>query len=923
MEQPPGILDDLHPQDVATSSMPVVIDLSRKEKECILPSTPNNVLQIIKSPGWFTNSGVTSPGIHFSEPGLLGAMVQPGDQTQPDNALSHTTVTLSYMSRPHVFSADDSRSKHLPCCSVSPISTFSLHPHGDSQNILGETSYALNQHYLQQAEEPLNLATQTEIFKSFTVVQEEPENNAGGSLVQEPDQLNGDANGHAVSSDELSGKPQQHEKEHRLPPKNRNGLENSDCWSSSGAQRDSSPETLLPVRGEDEEKSCDDLSKNQNLVVVSDRTGTKALCSLSKEYLSPLEDPISPFATSLDDVEDVFLLPQTSGSHSATFSYPENNLSTYTLLDSGAIPGSRYLDSSNKSRQQTQHQKYSLEPLSDSTDDTLMSEVLENKPNSVVPHINGNANALERTLKERKLPVRSGRGTRLEAIVMNINSSRYKVSGCILANKRIRVSKSTTQVSIVNNPKRSKISSVQQQRGKVKTTNRKLGKVRKDKNSNTTDGCKASPTVCKLKNNSPSGMLSKWLERSKREPVNPPQTSTIKSKRKPSSLSNPHFAVCKKSKKDPYPLPQPEPSVENDVSRFSPPPPLAKPPKNTPSKTQSKNPGTKMKKAQTSKRRRKKLKMSQLSSMFSPKEPEIKLKYVNYKEKRDPKPDSFSPFVRVQHQQSSLSLCTVINYAEVVKVQHKKGQPQQAHTNTFITAAVPSTSCLRLGRLSMHSQHQRPLVCCFCGWSANAMDLGDLHGPYYPEGYRLSPKATATASGLKEDEDDYSDSDSSSSSARVRPWALMQGAPLKHRSLLGRHKWAGNRVGNPAAKRAPSDTGPVDVADWYNPPVLPLEPCEYWFHEDCGIWSAGVFLVKGKVYGLEEAVKVAQEMMCSVCHEPGASLGCFFKGCGNKYHYRCALESGCVLVEENFSMKCRKHKNKTLKTPPGSRHDDS
>ena len=45
----------------------------------------------------------------------------------------------------------------------------------------------------------------------------------------------------------------------------------------------------------------------------------------------------------------------------------------------------------------------------------------------------------------------------------------------------------------------------------------------------------------------------------------------------------------------------------------------------------------------------------------------------------------------------------------------------------------------------------------------------------------------------------------------------------------------------------------------FRSPVVPLEPCEYWLHEDCCVWSAGVFLVKGKVYGLEEAVKVAQE----------------------------------------------------------------
>uniref|UniRef100_A0A3B4U8N0 PHD-type domain-containing protein n=1 Tax=Seriola dumerili TaxID=41447 RepID=A0A3B4U8N0_SERDU len=226
----------------------------------------------------------------------------------------------------------------------------------------------------------------------------------------------------------------------------------------------------------------------------------------------------------------------------------------------------------------------------------------------------------------------------------------------------------------------------------------------------------------------------------------------------------------------------------------------------------------------------------------------------------------------------------------------------------------PRTGFLRHGLLG----HHRSLVCCLCGRSANAMDLGDLHGPYYPEGYQPSTKTPASVSGLKGDEDDYSDSDSSSCSIRGRrrksagphsPWSLRPGAQLKQKGLLENRRWTGDSTGSPAAKRARSDPSSADVEDWYSPPVLPLEPCEYWLHEDCGIWSAGVFLVKGKIYGLEEAVKVAQETVCSACRDPGATLGCFFKGCPNKYHYRCALESAdCVLIEENFSMKCKKHK---------------
>ncbi|XP_052396524.1 uncharacterized protein si:ch211-165g14.1 [Carassius gibelio] len=90
-----------------------------------------------------------------------------------------------------------------------------------------------------------------------------------------------------------------------------------------------------------------------------------------------------------------------------------------------------------------------------------------------------------------------------------------------------------------------------------------------------------------------------------------------------------------------------------------------------------------------------------------------------------------------------------------------------------------------------------------------------------------------------------------------------------------------------------------------------VECSEHWVHEDCSIWTAGVFLVKGKLYGLEEAIRLAQGTVCSYCHMVGATLGCFFKDCPHKYHFPCALQSDGALNEENFTMRCPKHKNKT------------
>lgn len=848
MEQPPGSFDDLQPQDLSTSSIPTVIDLTRKGEECVLNSTSLDALRMVKSPGWYPNSATSNPGLPFSETGSSDTTFQSGDQIQPDNAFSHTTVTLSYVSRSHVFSAPDSLSRHSPLCGVPPISKLSLHPPCDSDEGLGETGYALNQHYLEQVDGPVDLATQTELFRSLSQA-----NDGRVCLTQEPQEFNGGV----ISSDWDGDK---HVEEHSV------GLENGrgDSCSSSGVCAESSPETLTPATGEDDGPEVLFLvSKKQDPAVVPDSVGARELCSLSREYISPLDDPVSPSATSLDNVEDEFILPQASSSPSGDNSYLET---TGEVACDGLRTEEAISDDTTRLNSPPVHRRKAvLAPLIDLTED-----VSEDKPKTVIPHINGNAKALQRTLKERKLPVRSGRGTRLEAIVMNINSGRYKVSGCIRTNKNASQSASDSKLA---SPKRDETSPVGKRKSRakasfsVKTTKQKaVTSMKRGKTNNiNTDSCKDSTSDSEINH-------SKRSNRST-PPKSPPfavhkktkKASPVKSKRKPSSRSSPQ--------------PEHDPSVEIHIARFSPPPPPTTPSSQSPKKSRGKakgkatgsktSPTAKTKGKGTPKRRRRKKqkqKWSQpSSSMFSPKEPEIKLKYVNYKEeKRDYRLDSFSPFIRVERQQSLSTLCTVVNYSEEVRTTHKKGhQQQQAHTSGFISAVVPTTSCLQLGRASTHSQHQRALVCCLCGQAANAMDLGDLHGPYYPEGYQPSTKRPASMSGLKGDEDDDSDSDSSSCTIRgrgrkraVSTTPLRPGAQLKQKG----HRWTADSTDSPAAKRARSDAASAaDVEDWYSPPVLPLEPFEYWLHEDCGIWSAGVFLVKGKVYGLEEAVKVAQE----------------------------------------------------------------
>ncbi|KAF5903649.1 transcription factor 20-like, partial [Clarias magur] len=181
----------------------------------------------------------------------------------------------------------------------------------------------------------------------------------------------------------------------------------------------------------------------------------------------------------------------------------------------------------------------------------------------------------------------------------------------------------------------------------------------------------------------------------------------------------------------------------------------------------------------------------------------------------------------------------------VVNYEEDFQMKKQRHPVTSL-GIVPSTSCLQLGRLGTEGKHQSDELCCLCGRTANAAGLGDLHGPYYP----CTQDRTTSEDLLINGHED----------ARVK------------------------------RKRRSDEIG------------------ERWVHEDCSIWSAGVFLVKGRLYGLDEALQVAQDTVCSCCHNCGATLGCFFRGCPNKYHFPCALQADCVFNEENFTLRCPKHK---------------
>ncbi|KAK2833014.1 hypothetical protein Q5P01_016903 [Channa striata] len=263
------------------------------------------------------------------------------------------------------------------------------------------------------------------------------------------------------------------------------------------------------------------------------------------------------------------------------------------------------------------------------------------------------------------------------------------------------------------------------------------------------------------------------------------------------------------------------------------------------------------------------------SALFSPREPEIKLKYANVKEeKKDKKSDSFFPFVHMEKR-----MCTVVNFQEEeTAVWSSRGRLQTAIRS--LSGFVPNTSCFQLGRLSSESRSQAALLCCLCGQTANVIGLGDLHGPYY----RTNPSLDYQNCKSEQKEEDS-----------------VHGLTNSH---------SVNSSGGGCDGYDCSAGKSLPATDNHSHPKLPLHLDDCWMHEDCVIWTTGVFLVRGKLYGLEEAARLAQETVCSTCQQAGAIMGCFQKGCPRNYHYRCAIQSGCVLSEENFSMRCPEHKNK-------------
>ncbi|XP_012670111.2 transcription factor 20 [Clupea harengus] len=944
MDQPDNSGDGLQPQDLSSScTLPIVFDLSRKGEDCLLKANAVESLHV-QSPGWYVGAG-TSEAVTFPENTCDHSPV-PGDQIQPDNAFSNTTVTLSYVSRSHVFSSNSALTPHCPLYDMSSLSKkLSQHASGyEALPLVSEADGAqlcleMDPHCLQTVSAPVGV-TPHESFEFVLPAQVVQNVATGVCFLKHAVDLNGIQDAGDAAVEILTPLQQGSPIVCKLSQEENGCLQNGDCalWDTGACGENASGDLFTnpgEVQTERDSKVLFLISRTEQPLMHDTGTSINVCSSLNREYISPLEDPVSPPATPQNEMEDVFVLPQTASSPSGE-NCPEGLVRKDTEVgfcslppaesacagETECLPGNSNTENISELSCQplAANDLHTCHVLIEQCPDLSQDKALGmmDKPELTASRqLNGSTPTKDGTPERKILPPRSGRGIRLEAIVQNIIPSRAKASSTRSTKKshrsKVEVSErkdvrvdgqvltgSDGQVLTGSDDQepRENVCTSEQETRTSETSASLQAPVQKEKDVDSSSCFKEGSTS----DSEHTQSLSKYLQEGTSDETtnNTSPTPTKKSGKGPSASN------CKSSNDRCGPSQSPPSKSHKKKSHVK---------RKCPASTQSKSsPPTK--KAHAPKKKRKKLNVGQ-STMFSPKEPEIKLRYLNYKEeKRDSRGESFSPFVHMEDKE--YATCTVVNYSEEVKSASRKGPHQPS--SGFMPGVVPFTPFLQYSRVPTEGTQRAALVCCLCGRSANAPDLGDLHGPYYADGSKPETKPSASIPGLKGEEENQSDSDSSFSTkgrkcATATPgsWARRARQRRPPETTVGAYpRWTSDSElsHSPAAKRSRMDGGDDN---WYSPPVVPLESNEYWLHEDCGIWSAGVFLVKGKLYGLEKAVKMAQETMCSTCHKVGATLGCFFKECPNKYHYICAVQSDCVLNEDNFSMKCTKHKNKSIK----------
>ncbi|XP_065561261.1 transcription factor 20-like [Artemia franciscana] len=137
-------------------------------------------------------------------------------------------------------------------------------------------------------------------------------------------------------------------------------------------------------------------------------------------------------------------------------------------------------------------------------------------------------------------------------------------------------------------------------------------------------------------------------------------------------------------------------------------------------------------------------------------------------------------------------------------------------------------------------------VCLFCKKLSHEQGLGDLLGPYF---------VTAP-----DDDDDDDDNEALQSTGRLA-----------------------------------SSESKVDS-----------DELETWFHERCLYWAPNIYMLAGKIIGIEVVIRELKNSDCNHCHIEGATIACYHRSCENRSHFPCAVGKW-QLMEDTYRCYCPRH----------------
>lgn len=260
---------------------------------------------------------------------------------------------------------------------------------------------------------------------------------------------------------------------------------------------------------------------------------------------------------------------------------------------------------------------------------------------------------------------------------------------------------------------------------------------------------------------------------------------------------------------------------------------------------------------------------------------------------------SFYPYVRINNSRDFSSWCAIVNKAEdavVFQRRRKKGILRMRNPFT-VAKVVPHTAAMLQGPTINKDLVGRCLTCCLCGKPANYKDLGDLCGPYYTEDGVPRKILTITHTEAFREELDKTNDDNSGSSEEPgnSSKSETEGTPETEgnteataqegsvSSSSSRHHWRfrrAERMERPGregglrrltlrerfkrmkqlqAVNTGAPTGQEGNESLFQRLQMEAEAKEHWAHENCAIWTKGIIMVAGRLYGLKEAANTSAQ----------------------------------------------------------------